>query len=211
MIAIIDYGMGNLQSISNAFEALGEETIIASKPFELCSAKAIVLPGVGAFRDGMRNLRRSGFVETLNKEIIEKKKPYLGICLGMQFLAEKSLEHGIHQGLGWIKGTVKKLEPNDSRFKIPHMGWNNIEVADKSILFEGLKDDPVFYFVHSYHLDINEDEAISSFCWHGQKIIASIQKENIFGVQFHPEKSQTAGIKLLKNFIELVGRREDDA
>jgi len=211
MIAIIDYSAGNLQSIYNAFEALGEDVIITKDPSKLKDAKAIVLPGVGAFRDGINNLRDMGFVEALNEEIMQKKKPYLGVCLGLQFLAEKSLEHGEYEGLGWIKGAVKKIEPNDRKFKIPHMGWNDIKITKDSALFNGLVDEPVFYFVHSYYLDVDENEVVSSTCWHGQDITASVQKDNIFAVQFHPEKSQGAGLKVLKNFIEFVNRSEKDA
>ncbi|MCK4782393.1 MAG: imidazole glycerol phosphate synthase subunit HisH, partial [Desulfobacteraceae bacterium] len=153
MIAIIDYDAGNLRSVFNAFEAIGQKAFITRDPAKLKRAKAIVLPGVGAFGDGMASLKRMNLIEVLNEEIVEKKKPYLGICLGMQFLANESEELGNHRGLGWIDGSVRIIRPNDPKFRIPHIGWNNIEVKKKAPLFEGFSGDPVFYFVHSYHLE----------------------------------------------------------
>jgi len=208
MIVIIDYGAGNLQSIINAFELLGERVEVINSPEKLKDAEAIVLPGVGAFSDCMNNLRKAGFIDALNREVIEKKKPFLGICLGLQILAEQSFEHGCYSGFGWVKGSVKKIIPKSTEFKIPHMGWNNIIIRSKDRLFRDFENEPVFYFVHSYTLVLDElDQLVTSTCYHGAKIVASVQKENIFGVQFHPEKSQGAGLKLLKNFITFV--RED--
>ncbi|OGS72941.1 MAG: imidazole glycerol phosphate synthase, glutamine amidotransferase subunit [Flavobacteria bacterium RIFCSPLOWO2_12_FULL_35_11] len=204
MISIIDYNMGNLRYVANAFVALGQEVMVTSNPNDLRSASAIILPGVGAFSDGKRNLEKLGFIEILNEEVIEKGKPYLGICLGMQFLAQESYENGCHKGFGWINGNVKRIKPCESKYKVPHMGWNNVQVQRKDGLFVGLGEGPVFYFVHSYCLDIEESSFnyVTSTCWHGVRITASVQKENIFGVQFHPEKSQGAGLKLLKNFVD---------
>ncbi len=210
MIAIIDYGMGNLQSISNAFELLGENVTIVNDPSKLRQAKAIILPGVGAFGDGIKNLQERGFIPVLQEEVIEKKKPYLGVCLGLQFLAKTSEEHGIHQGLGWINGEVKHIKPNSQQFKIPHIGWNEITFQEKTTLFDDLGDKETFYFVHSYALSLAPEEAdtITSTCWHGTTITASIQKGNIFGVQFHPEKSQGAGLKVLENFCKYVHQQQ---
>jgi len=206
MIAIIDYGAGNLRSVFNAFEAIGQKPYIASKPEELKKANAIILPGVGAFGDGIATLQKLNFIEPLKEEILVKKKPYLGICLGLQFLADVSMEMGEYPGLGLIKGNIRQISPNEQKFKIPHIGWNNIEIKQRSPLFEDLEDEPVFYFVNSFHLDLDESEIdiISSTCWHGATITASVQKDNIFGVQFHPEKSQQAGLKLLENFIKII-------
>lgn len=206
MIAIVDYGAGNLRSVINAFEAIGQKPYIASKPEELKKAIAIILPGVGAFGDGIANLQKLNFIEPLKEEILVKKKPYLGICLGMQFLADVSMEMGEHSGLGLVNGAVRIISPSNSKFRIPHIGWNNIVVKKRSPLFEGLENEPVFYFVNSFHLDPDESEIdiISSTCWHGATITASVQKDNIFGVQFHPEKSQQAGLKLLENFIKII-------
>jgi glutamine amidotransferase len=204
MIAIVDYGMGNLQSVVNAFEAISSPARIVTNPHELREASAIVVPGVGAFGDGMRNLRARGFVEVLEEEVRRNGKPYLGICLGMQFLAEVSHEHGEHAGLGWIPATVKRLEPKEKRFKVPHMGWNDVQVVKEGPLFTELPGDPVFYFVHSYVLEVAPQAAdvVTATCWHGTQLTAAIQQDSIFGVQFHPEKSQQVGLHLLKNFVQ---------
>lgn len=196
MIAIVDYGAGNLQSIYNAFEAIGAKAQIVSEP-DLSAYKAIVVPGVGGFSDCIKNLRESGFAAELREQVIVRKKPYLGICLGMQFLGEKSFEHGEHKGLGWLEGNVQRIRPSDAKFKVPHMGWNNVKVVKESILFSGLIE-PTFYFVHSYHLESPGN--MTSSCYHGLEVTASVEKGHIFGVQFHPEKSQGAGLKVLENF-----------
>ncbi len=203
MVTIIDYEMGNLQSIGNAFRALGCKVQITQRASDLVDAEAIVLPGVGAFRDGMQKLHESGMIHALNKQVIDKKKPFLGICLGMQFLATESHEHGIKKGLDWIPGTVEKISPVDPVYKIPHIGWNDVAVVGENVLFEELRMNPVFYFVHGYHFktDPVADEYVTSRCWHGTEITASVNRDNIFGVQFHPEKSQATGLKLLRNFI----------
>jgi imidazole glycerol-phosphate synthase subunit HisH len=201
MIAVVDYGMGNLGSVINALNALQADARLTTDVSDLQEASGIILPGVGAFGEGMENLRNMGFIEVLEEEVLQKKKPYLGICLGLQFLAKKGLEHGEKEGLGWIKGIVKTMEPNDPNIKIPHMGWNNIEIKKESKIFEGLQDDPVFYFVHSFAIYPEERDIITSVCDHGGEVVASIQKDNIFATQFHPEKSQSAGLKVLKNFI----------
>ena len=206
MITIIDYGAGNLKSVYNAFENIGYTPVVTSDSETLKKASAIVLPGVGAFGKGMEALKSRNLIEALAEEVLVKKKPYLGICLGMQFLADRSEEIGDHKGLGWLTGQVKLIKPKDQKYKIPHMGWNDINIKIKNPLFDGLKEEPVFYFVHSYYLDISDDQnnIVSSTCWHGAHLTSSVQKENIFGVQFHPEKSQQVGLHLLKNFINLV-------
>jgi glutamine amidotransferase len=197
VIAIVDYGAGNLQSISNAFEAIGAKAKIVNNPSELSQYKAIVVPGVGGFSDCMRHLINSGFAKELEEQVIRQKKPYLGICLGMQFLGEESFEHGKHKGLGWLPGSVQRIMPSESKYKVPHMGWNNVKIISESILFQGLTG-PTFYFVHSYHLE--SPGLITSSCYHGTEVSASVEKGHIFGVQFHPEKSQGAGLKVLENF-----------
>jgi glutamine amidotransferase len=206
VIAIIDYGAGNLRSVANAFEAIGQHTLVTNRPRDLARAAAIVLPGVGAFGDGMECLHRFGLVEALQEEVLENKKPYLGICLGLQFLGGQSSEHGTHAGLGWLKGRVERIVPNGKEFRIPHIGWNNIHIERPSPLFEGLPPEPVFYFVHSFHLVMEEEEreAVTSTCWHGTEITAAVQKNKIFAVQFHPEKSQENGLKLLENFVKAI-------
>lgn len=196
--------MGNIRSVMNAFNLLEEKLEITDDPKKLSQAEAIILPGVGAFSDGMKNLRQKGLIEVLEKEVIEKKKPYLGICLGLEFLAKKSFEGGEHEGLGWIDGVVTRIIPNDSTLKIPHMGWNDTTIVKTGGLLNEL-DNPIFYYLHSYYLKVDnaEKDVITSTCdYGGIPIIATVQKNNIYAVQFHPEKSQTTGIKLLKNFLD---------
>ena len=203
MLAIVDYGMGNLKSVANAMEALSGEAVLTRDPSVIEQADGIILPGVGAFGEGMKNLHEFGLVDVLNREVIGKKKPYLGICLGLQFLARTGHEDGESKGLGWVDGIVKLIEPEGKEHKVPHMGWNNIEILKQSEIFEGLHDDPVFYFVHSYALELDpgKEDILTSVSDHGCRITASIQKGHIFATQFHPEKSQSAGLKVLKNFI----------
>jgi len=208
MIAVVDYKMGNLRSITNAFDLLGEKVVIAKTPEALHKADAIVIPGVGAFRDGIKNLQDLGFVSSLEKEVIRNKKPFLGICLGLQLIAKKSFENGEYKGLGWINFDVKKINPTGGNFRVPHMGWNDLELKNGGgALFKGITKPAVVYFVHSYCLQPSSEEAgefITSTCYHGGIITASVEKENIFGFQFHPEKSQNTGLTILKNFIEFT-------
>jgi len=204
MLAVIDYGMGNVRSISNAFSLLQEEVKITDDPKIIANADGIILPGVGAFVDGMNNLKRKRLIPILKEQVLEKKKPYLGICLGLEFLAEKSYEGGTHEGLGWIKGTVTRILPTDSSLKVPHIGWNDTLIIKDDDLLKELED-PVFYYLHSYYLktDDLEKNIITSICdYGGVKITATIHKDNIFATQFHPEKSQETGLKLLKNFVQ---------
>jgi len=206
MLAVIDYGMGNVRSISNAFSLLQEEVKITDDPKIIANADGIILPGVGAFVDGMNNLKRKRLIPILKEQVLEKKKPYLGICLGLEFLAEKSYEGGTHEGLGWIKGTVTRILPTDSSLKVPHIGWNDTLIIKDDDLLKELED-PVFYYLHSYYLktDDLEKNIITSICdYGGVKITATIHKDNIFATQFHPEKSQETGLKLLKNFIQSI-------
>ncbi|MBU1014877.1 imidazole glycerol phosphate synthase subunit HisH [Patescibacteria group bacterium] len=205
MIALIDYNMGNLQSVVNAFQLLREDMRVTQNPEDVRKADAIVLPGVGAFGDGMKNLDKLGLIPVLQEEVRERKKPFLGICLGMQLAAREGTEHGIHQGLGWLDGRVERIEPGPSSYKIPHMGWNNLFVKKDTGLFSGIED-AVYYFVHSYSFcpAPGEEESVAATCWHGKEVVAAVEKENIFGVQFHPEKSQGAGLKLLENFLSAV-------
>jgi glutamine amidotransferase len=201
MVVIIDYGMGNLFSVKNALDAIGVESIISDNPNDLKKADKIILPGVGAFPDGMKNLKNRGFVEVLEKEVLEKKKLFLGICLGMQLLASDGEEHKLTKGLGWIDGHVRKFNVQ-SDFRIPHIGWNDIFIKKENPLFGAIKT-PVFYFVHSYHIIPKDSSVVIATCNYGEEFVVAIQKDNIFGVQFHPEKSQKCGLELLKNFIAL--------
>ena len=202
-IAIIDYGMGNLRSVANAFDAIGYGASIVQNPNDLSQFSHIVLPGVGAFGDGMKNLRSSGWIDVLEREIIEKRKPFLGICLGMQLLATMGTEHGLYEGLNWISGTVKKIESNDPQIRVPHVGWNDVLFLKKSGLYKDLEDSQAFYFLHSYVLDIKDKSSVvSGLTSHGIEFISSIEKDNIYATQFHPEKSQKIGLKVLENFIK---------
>lgn len=199
-IVIIDYGMGNLRSVQKAFEHVGAEALISSKHEDIRSASKIILPGVGAFKDAMGNLHKLNLIELLNEEVIQKKKPFLGICLGMQLIATKSYEFGETNGLGWIDAEVTRFP--DSELKIPHVGWNGVAYENRSPLYEGIPDNSDFYFVHSYYFNTDREYA-TGICDYGISFIASVQKENIFAVQFHPEKSQTYGLKIIENFVNL--------
>ena len=190
--------MGNLTSVANAIEYIGEKPTISNKIEDIKNADYIILPGVGAFGDGMKNLKDLKIIDVLNEEVIKKGKPFLGICLGMQLLAEEGHEGGLNKGLGYIKGRVEKF--NLKNLRIPHVGWNEVHFKNKNLLSNNLKESEIFYFVHSYHLITNEDIIIGT-CDYGGRFTAAIQKDNIFATQFHPEKSQKPGLQILKNFI----------
>ena len=198
MIAIIDYGMGNLRSVQKAFEYLGNKAVITQQPSEIQKADKVVLPGVGAFRDAMQTIKQKGIDKVLY-DVVEQKKPLLGICLGMQMFLEKSYEYGEHKGLGILQGEIVKLPEN---VKIPHMGWNSLNIKKKSPLFEGLSEEPYVYFVHSYHLN-TEADIVSATTYYGKEIQVAAQKENVFALQFHPEKSGDVGLNILQNFGRL--------
>lgn len=199
-IVIIDYGMGNLRSVQKAFEHVGHDTLISRNQDDIQNASKIVLPGVGAFKDAMHNLHTFGLIDLLNEEILEKKKLFLGICLGMQLIATKSYEFGETQGLGWIDAEITRFP--DSELKIPHVGWNSVKFANPSPLFESISDTSDFYFVHSYYFDADRQYA-TGITDYGCEFIASVQKDNIFATQFHPEKSQKYGLKIIENFVKL--------
>ncbi len=194
-IAIIDYGVGNLKSVYKAFLSLGLEAVVTSDTKEILKADKVVLPGVGAFKDAMKELKERGLTEVIY-ETVEKEKPFLGICLGMQLLFDKSYEYGEVEGLKLLRGEIVKL---DVPLKVPHMGWNTLNFKKKEPLFTGLSDNSYVYFVHSYYLETTED-IVSSTTHYGKEIAVSVQKDNIFGAQFHPEKSGDIGLTMLKNF-----------
>ena len=200
-VYIIDYGMGNLKSIANAFTALGADVKVTVSPDELKLAERIVLPGVGAFGDGMHNLREHGWIEALNEEVMVKKKPFLGVCLGMQLLASLSTEHGKHEGFGWIPGEVDRINANNVR--VPHIGWNDVRFVKNGGIYSGMDDAQVFYFVHSYVFKPDDPSVVSGLCSYGGEFTASIEKDNIYATQFHPEKSHKKGLMVLKNFLEV--------
>ncbi len=200
-VVIIDYNMGNLTSVVNAIKYVGGEVMISNKIEDIKEATHLILPGVGAFGDGMKNLKDLGLIELLREQVMKKEKPFLGICLGMQLLAEKGYEGGLNEGLGYIKGEVKRFDFKNKDLRVPHVGWNEINLKKDCPLFNDLKESEVFYFVHSYHLILQENDIITGTCDYGGKFVATIQKNNIFATQFHPEKSQKPGLKILKNFI----------
>lgn len=204
MITIIDYGMGNLGSIKNMLKKIGFDATISSNIKLIKDAKKLILPGIGAFDAGMKNLDGLGLIPVLNNIVLNNKIPILGICLGMQLLT-KSSEEGNIRGLGWIDAqTVRfKFDEKNNDLKVPHMGWNTVQLNKESPLFEEMFAEPRFYFVHSYHVICNNEQDILTTTHHGYKFASSIQKDNIMGVQFHPEKSHKFGMKLLKNFVEL--------
>jgi len=201
-IVIIDYGMGNLRNVQKGFEKIGFEARLTRNKKEIDRSSAIVLPGVGAFKDCMENLQKYGLVETLLQSI-EKGKPYLGICLGLQVLFSESQEFGSHKGLDLIKGRVVRFEP-DPDHKVPHMGWNTIEKEKEVPMLQGIESGDFFYFVHSYYVIPDETEWISSFTTYGKPFVSSIRKENLFATQFHPEKSQQKGLRILENFVKSI-------
>lgn len=200
MIAIIDYGMGNLASVGNAFAKLGYETKISQDPDEILRADKVVLPGVGAFGDAIKNIRKLGLDQTL-QEIRQRQTPLLGVCLGYQLLFSESYEDGVHQGLDLIKGRVEKLQL-PAEYKVPHMGWNSIDIKPQSNLFKGIPSGSYFYFVHSYHV-IPDDEVMAATTEYGIKIVCAIEQDKIMATQFHPEKSSDIGLRVLKNFGEM--------
>jgi imidazole glycerol-phosphate synthase subunit HisH len=199
-IALIDYGAGNLQSVYNAFNAVGAPDIaVTADPQVVARAGRIVLPGVGAFAACMGALRAiDGMVEAMEERVHSGGVPFLGICVGMQLLADAGVEHGTHPGLGWIGGTVQLLAPDAADIKVPHMGWNDVRV---------MNDNPVIetgeaYYLHSYHFDVSDEANVIARSDHGGAIVAGVARGNIMGVQFHPEKSQTYGLSMLTRFLE---------
>lgn len=201
MIAIIDYDMGNLRSVAKAFEKVGAEALPTRDASAIASASHVVLPGVGAFKDCMRNLEEYGLVEPIMKAI-GSGKPFLGICLGLQLLFEESEEFGPHRGLGVIKGRVVRF-PESHVLKVPHMGWNEAKQKKPSKLLEGIEDGSYFYFVHSYYA-VPEDPSVTlTSTEYGVEFTSSVEKDNVLACQFHPEKSQKTGLKVLKNFSSM--------
>lgn len=203
-VAIVDYGMGNVRSVFNACESLGAYCQIAATPRDLENAnvESLILPGVGAFGDAMQLLRDGGWLQALHQEVIENEKPILGICLGMQLLASVGYEFGEHRGLGWIEGEVKRLPSSEPQFRVPHIGWNEIEVASRDGIYADFIGNPTFYFVHSFAFYPQNLEVATSWCQHSTRWCASVQQGHIFGVQFHPEKSQRDGLRLINNFLK---------
>ena len=202
MIAIIDYGMGNLRSVEKGFLKVGVDAKVVTDPRSVNDAEAIVLPGVGAFRDCMRNLDQMKLIEPILKSV-RNGKPYLGICLGLQMLFTESEEFGVYKGLDVLKGKVVRFQVD---LKVPHMGWNTVKLLGKPPIFDDIKDESYFYFVHSYYVAPDDQGIIAGTTDYGITFTSMVRKDNIIATQFHPEKSQETGLKILKNFGEFVKR-----
>jgi glutamine amidotransferase len=202
VIVILDYGMGNLRSVEKGFLKVGIDAKVVSDPKTVNDAHAVVLPGVGAFRDCMRNLQKMSLIESIVRSI-QKGKPFFGICLGLQVLFTESEEFGVHKGFDILKGKVVRFQIN---LKVPHMGWNNVKISRRPPIFDGIKDDAFFYFVHSFYVVPDDNDVIATMTEYGISFTSMIWKDNIFATQFHPEKSQENGLRLLKNFGDFVKR-----
>lgn len=205
MTAIIDYDAGNIRSVEKALQALGEEAIVTRDRETILKADRVILPGVGAFGDAMDKIRSYGLEEVI-KEVVANKTPFLGICLGLQLMFERSDESDGVPGLGLLKGEILRI-PDAPRLKIPHIGWNSLTYPNKGRLYEGIPENSYVYFVHSYYLKAGEDDIVVAATQYGTEIHASVEKDNIFACQFHPEKSSDVGLTILKNFIKI--KRED--
>jgi glutamine amidotransferase len=200
---VIDYGLGNLNSVANMIRHIGGTCRVTADPGEVAAAEKLILPGVGAFDMGMTALRDSGIADALSIAALERKKPILGICLGMQLMGAQS-EEGSLPGLGWLDADVRKFGfSSESKLKIPHMGWNTVDIAKPNPLLDSTMGGQRFYFVHSYHVVCNNSTDVLATAFHGIRFCAAFQKDNIFGVQFHPEKSHRFGMALIKRFLEL--------
>lgn len=203
MIAIIDYDAGNIKSVEKAIQSLGEVPVVTRDREEILSADKVILPGVGSFGDAMEKIRSYGLEEVIH-EVVAKKTPFLGICLGLHLMFEGSDESEGVKGLGILKGEILRI-PDKEGLKIPHIGWNSLKFPNEGRLFKGLKEDSYVYFVHSYYLKAEEPEIVTATTEYSTLIHASVEKDNVFACQFHPEKSSDVGLTILKNFINLDG------
>lgn len=203
MISIVDYGMANLRSVQKAFEQVGHRAHLISRPEEVDAAEKVVLPGVGAFKDAVVTLRSKGLDKAILRHI-EKGKPFLGVCLGLQMLFETGYEDGVHKGLSLFPGACVRFDVDKTmRLKVPHMGWNELNIKRPSPLFRDLPENPSVYFVHGYHVTPADEEIVATTTDYGRPFVSSIWRDNVMAVQFHPEKSQRVGLQMLKNFGEL--------
>ncbi|MDB4045013.1 imidazole glycerol phosphate synthase subunit HisH [Amylibacter sp.] len=204
---IIDYNSGNLRSAEKSFQLMSEElnlgkVKVSNKPEDVVNADRVVLPGVGAFADCKHELSSiMGLYEAIEAHV-KTGKPFMGICVGMQMMATCGHEHGYHEGFNWIKGDVKIMEPNDKNLKIPHMGWNNLNILNSHPVFNNINENDHVYFVHSYHFEVENNNTLLANVDYGGKITAAVAHENIIGTQFHPEKSQSVGLQIIKNFLQ---------
>lgn len=201
MIAILDYDAGNIKSVEKALAFLGQEAQITRDRDEILASEKVILPGVGSFGDAMGKLKDYKLDQVIY-DVVDKRIPFLGICLGLQLLYESSDETPGVTGLGLLKGTINRI-PERSGLKIPHMGWNSLDIKEKATLFQGIEGNPYVYFVHSYYLKATNEEEVAATTFYSTLIHASVEKDNIYACQFHPEKSSTIGLKILENFIQL--------
>lgn len=207
MIAIIDYGMGNLRSVQKGFEKVGHNAVVTSDKAAIMDASHVVLPGVGAFPDCMRNLEEKGLLDVVPK-VVNSGRPFLGICLGLQLLFTESEEFGVHRGLDIIKGRVIRFgselrTPNSELLKVPHMGWNTVTVRKRVAVLEGIEEGSYFYFVHSFYVVPEDENIVATTTGYGVEFVSSVSRDNLFATQFHPEKSQEKGLRILKNFGDI--------
>ncbi len=202
MIAIIDYDAGNIKSVEKAFQALGQDVVVTRDKETILSAEGVILPGVGAFGDAMKKLEDYDLVETIHK-VVDARTPFLGICLGLQLMFEESEETPGVKGLGLLKGKIIRI-PDGEGLKIPHIGWNNLSYPSEGRLYKDIPEDSFVYFVHSYYLQAEEPEIVKATTEYGVTIHASVEKDNVFACQFHPEKSSAVGMKILENFVAVV-------
>jgi glutamine amidotransferase len=199
-LVVINYGMGNLASVCRALEECGGEPVLSAEPKSLAGADRIILPGVGAFGDGMKNLREAGWPKAIQGALENPEVCLLGICLGMQLLAEKGFEHGEHEGLGLVRGKVERMNP-ETEERVPHVGWNEMRPAKESGLTKGITTGTDFYFVHSYQFNVEDRNDVIGTTPYAGGFVSAVQHKNVFGTQFHPEKSSFAGFQLLRNFL----------
>lgn len=198
-VCVLDYGSGNVRSVYNLFSSIADDVVVSNDPSVVRDVSHLVLPGVGAFGPSMRKIKDKLPLDTVEEAVLDSGKPFLGVCVGMQVLANVGTEFGEHEGLGWIPGKVRKLYAAD--LPLPHNGWNNVCLRKNSPLLSGLEGQPDFYFVHSYVFEPEEPDVVVATSDFGEQFCAVVQRENIFGVQFHPEKSQRAGVRLAQNFL----------
>lgn len=203
---IVDYGMGNLKSVQNALSFLDCPAIISNRPEDVLSAKAVILPGVGAFGEAMENLRRLRLVAPLSRAYFDLRKPFLGICLGMQLFAEESEERGQHKGLGFLPAKVRRI-PAPANLRLPHVGWNSVKILKRDPFFADVNEGATFYFVHTYCMECPEQYRAATTDY-GGAVTAAIQADNLFAAQFHPERSQNNGLRLLRNFTQAVNQQQ---
>lgn len=205
-VVLIDYGAGNLHSVEKAFRHVGadHDIVVTSDAAAIANADRVVLPGVGAFADCMRGLKAvDGLYDALHEAVRERQRPFFGICVGMQMMLEEGREHGNHKGLGWIRGAVEAITPSDASLKIPHMGWNDLHLNASHPMLDGLTNGDHAYFVHSYHARCTDAQDVLVTVDYGEKLTAAIARDNLFGTQFHPEKSQKTGLALIRNFLRM--------